>query len=230
MEPSQSLEQVLHRNKHNFHPVIPENLLESGIHKFDFTANNKDIALIDLSQKHAYSHYIENELKRHHARTGIGAYNEDRLIYQRSELFGKEKEARSVHLGLDIWCDSGTPVFTPLDATVHSFKNNHTFGDYGPTIILTHQLGRHVFHTLYGHLSMESLRDLSVGKKFSKGDHIADFGNYEENGQWPPHLHFQVVIDMEGYTGDYPGVCKPANRDHYLKNCPDPQLILNIDY
>jgi len=61
-----------------------------------------------------------------------------------------------------------------------------------------------------------------------------------ENGQWPPHLHFQVVVDMEvpalpasrqgaiGRKGDYPGVCRLPEKERFLNNCPDPDLILQM--
>jgi len=205
-------------------------MLTKRVHRFDFTSRNRDIAKIDLSDKMAYTHYVSDELAKNNATTGVGGYDEDRLIYKRSNLFGQEEDARSVHLGLDIWSGSNTSVFTPLNAVVHSFKNNHQFGDYGPTIILTHQLDGYEFHTLYGHLSLSSLKGLFEGKQFDKGEQIGFMGTYEENGNWPPHLHFQIIIDMEGFSGDYPGVCKLVDRDHFLKNCPDPHLMLNIIY
>ena len=49
-----------------------------------------------------------------------------------------------------------------------------------------------------------------------------------ENGNWPPHLHFQIIEDMELKEGDYPGVCTSANREKYLANCPNPDLILTL--
>ena len=61
-----------------------------------------------------------------------------------------------------------------------------------------------------------------------KGDVIGEFGIPMENGQWPPHLHFQVIKDMGEGKGDYPGVCKLSEREKYLENCPDPDLILGM--
>ncbi|MNY72962.1 hypothetical protein D3C86_2116260 [compost metagenome] len=58
------------------------------------------------------------------------------------------------------------------------------------------------------------------------GQKIASLGDYTVNGGWPPHLHFQLIINMEGYYGDYPGVCKLSERDKYLANCPDPAWLL----
>jgi hypothetical protein len=38
-----------------------------------------------------------------------------------------------------------------------------------------------------------------------------------------------VIIDMEGRKGDYPGVCAPSEKEKYLNNCPDPELLLNLN-
>ena len=47
-------------------------------------------------------------------------------------------------------------------------------------------------------------------------------------GGWAPHLHLQLMFDMQGKTGDYPGVCRFSEKDLYLKNIPNPQLILQF--
>ena len=138
------------------------------------------------------------------------------------------EEARRLHLGIDIWGKPHTKVMAPLDGIVHSFAFNNAFGDYGATIILTHNIEGVTFHTLYGHLSLNSLKNLQEGERIRKGDVFADFGIPFENGQWPPHLHFQIICDMQGMEGDYPGVCAFAERGIYLENCPDADVILNI--
>src|SRR5262249_30625654 len=102
-------------------------------------------------------------------------------------------------------------------------------GDYGATIILTHLLDETSFYTLYGHLSLNSIKNLREGDRISKGDYFAELGIPAENGQWPPHLHFQIIKDLQGWSGDYPGVCKYSEREVYLANCPDPELILQMN-
>jgi murein DD-endopeptidase MepM/ murein hydrolase activator NlpD len=131
-------------------------------------------------------------------------------------------------LGVDIWAEAGTPVYAPLNGHIHSFQDNDHFGDYGPTIILQHDLDGLSLYTLYGHLSKESLNGLTVGKPIVKGQQIALFGSQEVNGHWPPHLHFQLMFDMEGCFGDYPGVGRYSEKDIYLRNSPDPNLILRF--
>ena len=153
---------------------------------------------------------------------------EHRTLYARSELFNTDDEPRRLHLGVDIWADAGNPVYAPMNATIHSFADNNHFGDYGPTIILKHQLDELELYTLYGHLDRESLKGLSVGDAITKGKQIAVFGNQGENGHWPPHLHFQLMFDMQGCCGDYPGVGRYSEKDKYIKNIPDPDLILQF--
>ena len=161
---------------------------------------------------------------------GIGGYNEHRTVYARSRVFdgASEADSRCIHLGVDIWGKAGTPVAAPLDGTVHSFAFNDAYGDYGATIILEHQINGAQFYTLYGHLSLADLANLNDGDFIVAGKVFAHFGMPEENGQWPPHLHFQIILDMQGKKGDYPGVCSLLERENYLQNCPDPDALLNM--
>lgn len=139
-----------------------------------------------------------------------------------------QEEPRRLHLGIDIWGNAGTEIYAPLGGTVHSVAFNDHYGDYGATIILQHQLDGCTFHTLYGHLSLIDIEYLQAGKFISQGELIAHFGKPKENGHWPPHLHFQIIVDMEMKQGDYPGVCKMSEREKYLANCPNPDLILGM--
>jgi len=130
--------------------------------------------------------------------------------------------------GLDIWCEAGTTILAPLDGKVHSFKNNTNFGDYGPTIILEHTLNEITFFTLYGHLSLSSISNITVGTQVAKGSVIATLGESSVNGDYAPHLHFQIIKDLEDWKGDYPGVSNRKEIRTYLDNCPDPDLLLKI--
>jgi peptidoglycan LD-endopeptidase LytH len=111
---------------------------------------------------------------------------------------------------------------------VHSFAFNDHFGDYGATIILSHSLDGVAFYTLYGHLALADLEHLREGAYIVGGTTLGHFGEPHENGHWPPHLHFQVVEHIGLYRGDYPGVCRYSEKDQYLANCPDPDLLLGM--
>jgi peptidoglycan LD-endopeptidase LytH len=207
-------------------PVI---LIGQPFKKLDFTAANTDLPGLDLTDTKQFSDYVFGTLLEDNHYIGVGGYNEHRVIYRRSAHFGDyADEGRCVHLGVDVWACAGTPVYAPLAGVVHSVAFNDNFGDYGPTLILQHQLSGQTFHTLYGHLSLASLEGIGVGQEIAAGERIAAIGDYPENGHWPPHLHFQIIRDMETKQGDYPGVAALSERGKYLENCPDPNLILRI--
>ncbi len=226
---STNLSRILKKNEKEFHPIIKIDGKKDRFHVFDFSEQNKQIPTKEtIAETLSFSEWVNDTLISQNATYGIGGYNEDRVLYRRSDLFGG-KEARSIHLGIDIWGPAGTPVYAPLGGMVHSYKFNDNFGDYGATIILLHQLETISFYTLYGHLSLEDLSKVQEGAYISRGQVVGHFGKPEENGHWPPHLHFQVIEDIEFKEGDYPGVCKPSEAAYYLLNCPDPTPLLGFD-
>jgi peptidoglycan LD-endopeptidase LytH len=164
------------------------------------------------------------------ARDGVlyaGGYDEDRAIYDSPVFAGSGAERRTVHLGIDVFAPAGTAVFSPLAAKVHNFRDNDNALDYGPTVILEHAVTPDLsVFTLYGHLSRESLNGLAVGQSIKAGEQIATLGAPEVNGGWATHLHFQVMLDLGDYAGDYPGVCKASEREAWLIACPDASVIL----
>lgn len=217
---------------YNFHPVVPFDPVRDRLYPFDFTEGNADLNAEDIADTERFAAYVNQALRAHGARYGFGGYDEHRTLYARSRHFDANKESgeepRRLHLGIDIWGPAGTKVMAPLDAIVHSFAFNNNDSDYGATLILTHQLEGTVFHTLYGHLSLNSLKNLEPGKRITRGEVIAEFGMRFENGNWPAHLHFQLIRDMQGWKGDYPGVCRYSERAQWLANCPDPDRILGL--
>lgn len=214
----------------NPHSVVdwPENTDRIGL--LDLSNSNERLAQVALSDELSFSQFIEEEMKLHQADMLVGGYLEHRMVYRRSAVFAGRSE-RSIHLGIDIWAKAGTPVYAPLAGTIHSFRDNAQFGDYGPTLILKHTLLSALdrpFYTLYGHLSRADMANWQAGQEVMAGEQIASFGAYQENGDWPPHLHFQLIEDIEGISGDYPGVCAPDGLEHYKANCPDPNLLLRL--
>ena len=159
----------------------------------------------------------------------VGGYGEDRSLYTQPLFAPEGDEPRTVHLGVDIFAPADSEVITPLNARVHSSRINDNAGDYGPTIILEHTPAPGIkFHTLYGHLNRESLKGLKPGAAFMAGERFAGLGTKRENGGWPPHLHFQLILDIGAAKGDYPGVCKRSEREHWLSICPDPRPLLGL--
>ncbi len=197
----------------------------------DLSNSNQSLEDVDISSSESLGNFINAHIARHSAKVAYGGYLETRGIYQRSNYFNNTdpNDERNIHLGLDLWIQAETPIFTPLDGIVHSYKNNTNYGDYGPTIILEHNLNGVKFYTLYGHLSLESLEGLTIGKIFEKDEQIATLGDASVNGDYAPHLHFQIIKDLQDYHGDYPGVTSSGDIEFYHSNCPDPNLLLKIN-
>ena len=216
------------------HSNQPLYVVKGGDYKeyisLDLSESNKDLLSFDISSSKEFEDYINALLNKKEASVAYGGYNETRKIYQRSNHFFEidYRKERNIHLGMDFWCNTNTSVLTPLNGKVHSFKNNTAFGDYGPTIILEHLINDVVFYTLYGHLSLESISNLSIGQEFKKGEEIAYLGCSMVNGDYAPHLHFQIIKDLEGSIGDYKGVTSLNEQKKDLSNCPDPNLLLKV--
>ena len=221
---------ALLRNRHSFHPVVPFDPQQDKLVKMDFSVDNKLLDPSIFPDLERFQRFVDEQLEEHHARYGIGGYGEHRAVYSASRVFDAEHdgdEPRRFHLGQDIWGEAGTPVSAPLGGMVHSLAFNDHPGDYGATIILLHQLDGIPFYSLYGHLSVDDLV-LSEGIYINRGQEFGHFGNPAENGHWPPHLHVQLIMDIEMKVGDYPGVCRYSEREKYLANCPDPDLLTDL--
>lgn len=251
-----TVENIIRKNQQGFAQVIPFDPARQKIAALDLTASNRGLDETIFNDTAIFSAYIDALRKKQNADYLIGGYNELRVIYGRSELFNTQKTVRSIdgpvevnelkvppyiggdpgeseprrlHIGTDVWGPAGTPVFAFMGGMVHSFAFNDNYGDYGATLVLAHQLDSVPFYTLYGHISLRDINYINEGDYVVRGQEIAHFGDKKENGHWPPHLHFQIISDMELYEGDYPGVCRQSERKKYLNNCPDPDLILQLN-
>lgn len=210
--------------------IAPKIGIESYL-SIDLSISNTDFGSIDSSCSDSFSTYINQYLQQANKEIAFGGYLEHRQIYQRSKHFEgfSTNSPRNIHLGIDLWYHANSTVMAAFDGTIHSFKNNNALGDYGPTIILEHRLSGIQFFTLYGHLSLESIQNLVIGSRIKSGDCIGFLGDHEVNGDYPPHLHFQIIKDIQGHFGDYPGVCSRSELEFYKTNCPDPNLILKLE-
>ncbi len=172
-----------------------------------------------------------DELGRAGARVGVGRYGEARAFYA-GELFGSGRptdERRTIHLGLDLFVDPGHAVLAPIEGQVALLADNAAKGDYGPLVILRHATDDGApFFTLYGHLSGDTLARLRVGQRIERGESFARVGAPPGNGDWPPHLHFQVIVDLLGLGRDFPGVAYASQRELWQALSPDPNLLVGI--
>lgn len=153
---------------------------------------------------------------------GIGGYN----VKRRNMYVAPQYEnRRNIHMGVDIWAPAGEPVFSPLDATVEYCAFHEEEGNYGATLILSHSVGEMNIYALYGHLSLASLDQSTPGKKVSAGMLIGWLGEPRENGNWHPHLHYQLCRIDPG-EADMPGVVSEQERERSVQLYPDPEKVM----
>jgi murein DD-endopeptidase MepM/ murein hydrolase activator NlpD len=202
------------------HRLFSEPLTSNNSVALDLSATNTELNASIYGETAAFCNYITTKLA---GKIGYGGYLEHRVVYESHKNFATDAaDFRNIHLGMDFWTTAGTAVFAPLDGVVHSFQINPGSGNYGPTIILHHPSEN--LYSLYGHLATEDLVSLKVGDEVAAGQRLCQLGKPEENGGWPPHLHFQLIYDMQTWKGDYPGVCSQRDAAFYAQNCPDPAL------
>jgi 4-aminobutyrate aminotransferase-like enzyme/Ser/Thr protein kinase RdoA (MazF antagonist) len=223
----------LRANADSFASVLDANLRADPCIVFDLSIASPLVhSDLPLNTEPTLTEKLFGLMRTAGAKFGVGRYDEPRLFYL-TPLFstGAEltDERRVVHLGIDLFAEVGSPVYAPLAGTVHIFANNAAALDYGPVIILKHgtEDGK-TFYTLYGHLSVESLEGLSIGKPIAKGEQLATIGTPTINGGWTPHLHFQIILDLLELDRDFPGVARASERALWLSLSPDPNLILRI--
>ena len=162
----------------------------------------------------------------HEAETdfAFGRYAEPRELYSTENFVSDETgEGRTIHMGLDLFCAADTAVHAPLDGTVELLGNNARELDYGPMIVLRHATDTgQIFYTLYGHLSLDTLGTIEQGQEVRAGEQIASVGAPPHNGNWPPHLHLQLVLDLMSLDAEFPGVACRSQQDYWLTLSPSP--------
>ena len=209
-------------------PVVHPDPRTAPVLVFDFSPTTSQWNREEISVPLLASDELFARMREAGVEIGVGRYDEERLVYT-ADQFQTGDEPRTVHLGIDLFQPAGSPVFAPLDGTVHSFADNALPLDYGPTIILEHApVDGPTFWTLYGHLSRTALGDLAEGQQIAKGKQIGTLGAPKENGGWAPHLHFQLITDLLGRRGDFPGVGTVRERAIWKSLSPNPNLVSRI--
>lgn len=217
-----NLAELIEQRRDRFVPMFNPRLSPDNCMHMDLSFANREFDGLGEAELDAA---ILQKLASAGAIAGVGGYLENRSLYQHTDLFQGDAE-RCIHIGVDVFMVAGSGVYAPLDGSVHSFANRQVWGDYGPVIILRHELDGVEFHSLYGHLAEASLQGLTVGKAIQAGDMLAQIGPRPVNGNWAPHLHFQLVRDMQDHSGDYPGVVRFDELEFFRQNCPDPMPLL----
>ena len=208
-------------------PLDPRFPYESYV-PLDLSAENPALQGLEISDPSVCQVYIDAVLEAAGGQVAYGGYLEKRNLYDSPRFVQRASYLRDIHLAVDFWAPAGTAICAPIEGNLHSFGNNEDPGNYGPTLVLEHTLGNITFFTLYGHLSMDSLRGLEAGRVYKSGETLATLGGAAVNGGYAPHLHFQLILDLQGFSGDYPGVCAEHELEFFKNNCPDPNILLNL--
>jgi 4-aminobutyrate aminotransferase-like enzyme len=217
----------LREQQGRFAPVVKTDLAKAVV--FDLSVGSPEFeSPAEAADTRRLGEKLDGLMKAAGAEAGLGRYDEARLVYTSDAFRASAGEWRTVHLGVDIFMAAGTAVHAPLAGRVHSFADNAARLDYGPTLLLEHAGPGAPFFTLYGHLSEDSLAGLQPGTPVVKGQQIARIGSPPRNGDWPPHLHFQIVSDLLDRKGEFPGVAAPSQRSLFTSLSPDPSLILGL--
>ncbi|MCP4688028.1 MAG: aminotransferase class III-fold pyridoxal phosphate-dependent enzyme, partial [Desulfobacterales bacterium] len=219
-------------------PLVVD-LNEKNVHVLDLGPGS-DLPDLDWrpDDPASITHRIHREIRDAGAAVGVGRYKEARLFSPAVKFEfkdGRTPEQQNIHLGVDLFSRRNTPVFAFMDGKVHSFKNNPssttdtTFAGHGPTIILQHETDEgEFFYTLYGRLDPISMERIEPGDVIEKGERIGWIGDPKTNGGRPPHLHFQIIVDLLDETGDFPGSVGAGMADVWAGLCPDPNIILGV--
>jgi len=229
---STRIQQWLRDNQSSFARVVDFDVKTQADIVFDLSVSSLDIGDLALLDDREWFHeHIFGRMAKVGREISIGRYDEARLIYQ-ADFFKVDTdefpERRTVHIGLDIFAKAGTPIYAPIDGEIIIMQDNAGWQDYGPMVILKHDTGEDVFYTLYGHLARGFVDGLQVGDYVMAGTMIARMGEWEVNGNWPPHLHLQIMVDMLDYKDTFPGVVRSTERSIWRNLCPNPNLILGI--
>ena len=205
------------------------NAPSDDIHHIDLSVSSKWIGhQEDFNNLDLFQFKIDKLQEEHTNKVIAGGYLEPRPIYTSTEydkIGNSGRESRTIHLGVDFWLHANTPVHALFDGEVVTAINDAGDKEYGGLIILKHKVEDFEFYTLYGHNTVESVTKHHIGAIIKKGEKIAELGNYPENGNWAPHLHFQIMMSMLDYKNDFPGVTYLKQLNVWKGLCLDPNLI-----
>jgi Ser/Thr protein kinase RdoA (MazF antagonist)/murein DD-endopeptidase MepM/ murein hydrolase activator NlpD len=222
----------LRANRSSFAPICSHDLSDPAtLLMLDLSSDGEHAeAMAGMESTAEFTRYIFQLMADKGAAVGVGRYLEKRAVYRSAAYQTLDPdERRDRHLGVDLFMAPGEPVFAPLDGVVEGVANNDAAMDFGPTVILRHTTNEGTpWWTVYGHLSLETLEHVQTGQRVNRGDVVGWVGDHPHNGDWPPHLHFQINTTLLGMGTGIHGVGNDALFDVWESIFPDPGLVLAL--
>jgi 4-aminobutyrate aminotransferase-like enzyme/Ser/Thr protein kinase RdoA (MazF antagonist) len=223
----------LRANAESFAPVLDVDLRTMPCAVFDLSIGSPLVSGDPAANAEpALTERLYAQMEAAGVQVGVGRHDEARLLYT-APLFKTgdawTDERRTVHLGLDLFAQPGTPVHAPLEGTVYAATRREAPMDYGTVVVLEHRPGDGpTFYTLYGHLAPSALDGLHIGQSVAHGQQFGMVGAPDVNGGWTPHLHLQIIGGLLDLDAGFPGVCRASQRAVWTALSPDPNLLLGI--
>ena len=197
---------------------------------FDLSTGSRvdghDIESLDVE---ALSGLIDEQMARAGTGFAFGRYGEPRGLYNNENFIDTDAgEARTIHLGIDVFCAAGTAVHAPLAGEVETRRTERhgtwLWPDDGSA---PQRRPAGVFHLVRDTSAKTPSSGVADGQSIAAGEQIASVGAPPGNGNWPPHLHMQLILDLAGLGGDFPGVAAPSRQDYWCALSPSPAVVLS---
>ena len=206
---------------------------KKDIHNLDLSVSSTWLGhQKDFDDLEFFQFKIDKLQKQYPKKILSGGYLEPRTVYDSpsyDKIGNHGRESRTVHLGLDFWLPAKTPLHALFDGEVTIAVDDAGDKEYGGLVVLKHRSDSFDFYTLYGHLTVASVTEKEVGQIIKKGQCIGYLGNPSENGNWVPHLHFQIMLSLLGHKTDFPGVAYYNQIAVWKSICPDPNQFFKLE-
>jgi len=207
-------------SRENIAPLFPLEILGTPPIRFDLSRHNPALRPFSLGRLKSY---IIDAFDTTTFQWGYGGLGEGRDVDIPKAMLNDSHMEEGVHLGIDLWLPSHTPIFAPMAGTITLV---HSDSQSGVTIITEHRIADTMFHILLRRISRKSIDAYNEGMKVRYGDQIGTVGGEDENPVLPPHIHLQIIADLQNKKGDFPGVAKLSDKEKYLALCPNPEPLL----
>src|SRR5688572_22971402 len=113
-----SFYRLLEKHRPEFHPLLKS---MNSFASIDLSRSNTEFSKTVYTDLKKFHEFIFDQRKKKGNAFLVGGYREERSMYERSTLFDTKESPRDLHLGIDIWADAGTEVYSPIDGTIHSY-------------------------------------------------------------------------------------------------------------